>query len=217
MLASQVRFFPEDRGVRLEAGLLVLESETAKAMAQAVKNGLKVAAIDTPFSGASPPVQCLRLTGQGPRKSLARSVKMVLDSTGTPVTLEAPTQRPTPPKDPWVKTRTAFGPGVEAGGALLYQWTWMDRASLKGGLRVVLQKEGNDLALWGEIRTPHEGLDAWVAQCLAKGFQVTAVTRSGEGPEGWIDFWCLNDEKKAINILTTLLEEAGISPSTVVP
>lgn len=220
MLVSQVSFFPEGREARLETAMLLLESETTKALAQAARNGLRVISLDEPFLDASPQVRCLRLTGQGSRKSLAWAVKLVLDSTGTPMVPETPISRPTPKKDPWVDVRKVFGAGSVVGEALLYTWAKdpKDEDHVKGDLRIILQSEGNDLALWGEVRTTSTGSDLWITQLLAKGYQVTAVTRGADDePMVWVDFWCLNDEKKAINNLATLLEDSGSSSGTSEP
>ncbi|HVZ80154.1 MAG TPA: DUF1259 domain-containing protein [bacterium] len=213
MLISRVSFSQEDKGLRMEACLFILESETGRVLAQAARNGLKVIGLYSPFPQASPEVRCLRLGGLGPPKELAWRLKLVLDSTGTPMTLGTPSPRPTAQKDPWADARAALGAGQEEGEDLLYQW-----GDFPLELRVTLQKEGNDLVLWGEFQALPQKADEWVKALSQKGFQVTTVTRrNDERPGVWIDFWCLNDEKKAIKSLASLLKDPGFASGVSAP
>lgn len=204
LLVSSASFTSRGQKAALQAWVLVLESEVPKVTTQAARNGLQLSTLDPPFPGASPGILRLSLSGQGPRSKLAWALKMVLGSTGTPMTVLSPTPQPTSKKDPWVNARNAFGMGSEMGRSLVYEW---DTGEGKA-LRVVLQKEGNDLMVWGEVHAPSKDLAFWSPQMVKRGFQVMASSHDAS-PQGWVDFGCLNDEKKAINDLTSLLQECG--------
>lgn len=204
LLVSWASFTPQGSKADLQAWVLVLGSEVPRATAQAARHGLQVETLDPPFPGASPGILRLSLSGQGSRSKLAWALKMVLGSTGTPIAFLSPAPQPTPKKDPWANVHKAFGPGSELGRSLVYGWDLEEGKAL----RVVLQKEGNDLMVWGEIHSSPRDRTLFAAQLVKRGFQVMASSHEGL-PQDWLDFGCLNDEKKAINNLTSLLQECG--------
>jgi hypothetical protein len=92
----------------------------------------------------------------------------------------------------------------------VYEWDSGEGKALK----VVLQKEGSDMMVWGEIHSSSKDLALCLPRLAKRGFQVAASSHDSS-PQGWLDLWCLNDEKKAINDLTSLLQECGfkVGPS----
>jgi len=200
----------------LEGRVYLLDTEVPKAMAQAAKGGLEVAALYSPFLDESPSIKCLLLRGQGSRSNLAWAAKEVLAATGTP--MDPPAQDPqptalpattTPPAHPniWGDVQDLLGPGEEKGLTLLYVWEAKGKtASLS------FQNHGKDTTALGELKLPEGESKALVEDFLQRHVTVTSVfnENSSEPNRSLVDFWAVGDKKQLAEDLKEILSQEGL-------
>lgn len=213
-LASSFTFHTEGKAAWMTGRVLLTDAEVRPATAQALKNGLTVTALYSPFLDESPSIKCLRLEGRGALTSLAWAAKMVLAATGTPTGPPAIPATPTPLaslKDPWKGLKLLFGPGRDQGRVLSYELVAEGLVSQSAQASFSFQRDGKDLAVWGEVRLPEGETADLMAALLQQHFTVTAMVVESNGTErhGLVDFWGRGGEKELSASLKAVLEEAG--------
>jgi hypothetical protein len=221
VLVSQFLFQPGPEGkpkkAQMEGRVYLLDSEVPQAMAQALRGGLEITALYSPFLEESPALKCLRLRGEGSRSSLAWAAQMVLSPTGTP--MDAPAKNPAPAgsptalvtpstnKDAWEDIQGVLGQGEEKGLTLLYKWDGQGKdASL------AFQNHGKDITAFGEFSIPEEKSKALVEEFLQRHITVTSrfTEDSAESPRSFVDFWAVGDGKKLAEDLKEILAQLNM-------
>jgi hypothetical protein len=218
VLVSRFDFQPGPEGktkkAHMEGQVYLLDSEVPEAMAQAVKGGLEVTALYSPFLDASPGLKCLRVKGEGSKSSLAWAAQMVLAATNTPLDAPpakvTPTVSPTPPAasprnhDSWGEVQDLLGQGEEKELTLLYKWEEKDRSAA-----LAFQNHGKDTTTFGEISVPPGECRALVEDLLQRRITVTArFTEDSSAPSrGFVDFWAVGERKRLAEDLKEILSQ----------
>ena len=217
-LVSWFLFKPLEKGTQLTGKVFLLDTEVPKAMAQALKNGLEIAALYGPFLNESPAIQCLVVKGKGARSSLAWAAKLILSSTDLPDPPAAPPQSPSPasgekPSD-WAKVQSILGLGKADGRVLQFEFQAGESLSLEMPSSVTFQKSGGRTSALGEFVLKSGDENALVEVLLRNQITVTTLHRQGLGGEKGVsilDFWVTGPEEKIAEGLKEALDEAGLS------
>jgi hypothetical protein len=235
-LSSWLLLKPEGKSTRLTGDIVLLDTEVPKAMAQALRNGLQITALYSPFLNESPGIKRLRVQGKGARSSLAWAAKLILSSTGTPmdrgeasstpkdpVGAMPPQKNSRPPLD-WTKIQDLLGPGEMKGRTLRFEFPALEEGPVTGtGIpaagenvtNLLFQKlEGTHLAAMGTFVLAREDVDAVMETLIRNHITVTSLWNqdSKEGPQlFFLNFWAVGGEGEVIEGLKDALDQAGLS------
>ncbi len=224
-LTSWFLFKSENNGTILVGDMVLLDTEVSKAMAQALRNGLEITALYSPFLEESPRIKRLRVRGKGAKSNLAWAVKLILSSTGTSMGSMDP--NPTPENQillDWSKTEAILGPGAHRGRVLQFEIPQTKANSEKGietqwksdlAANLFLQKTGKgNSAAMGTFDLPDEKANEVIETLSKHHFTVTSF-RSQSSYEGegffFLNFWVVGSEEDVAEGLKDALDQAGLS------
>jgi len=226
----------DGKSTRLTGDIVLLDTEVPKAMAQALRNGLEVTALYSPFLNESPGVKRLCLQGRGARSSLAWAAKLILSSTGTPLggpdspsgpkdpaAAGLPPKNPHPPLD-WSKIQDLLGPGEMKGRTLRFEFPPLEETpqtgtaaagAMENTTTFLFQKlEGGHLAAMGTFVLGKEDVDAVMETLIRGHITVTSLWNLGSGEEPrlfFLNFWVVGGEGEVTEALKDALDQAGLS------
>jgi hypothetical protein len=235
-LTSWFTFKPMDKGTFLVGEAVLLDTEVPKATAQALKNGLEITALYSPFLDESPALKRLRVWGKGAKSSLAWAAKLILSSTGTPmgapvsssspadgVTTGKTTSGPHPSLD-WSKTVAILGPGEIKGRIVQFEFPPMEATpgaamDTQGdkdlAATFLLQKTtGGQVAAMGTFVLADEQADTVMESLTRHHITVTSFGNraSKDDPRfSFLNFWVVGEEKEVAEGLKDALDQAGLS------
>jgi hypothetical protein len=226
----------DGKSTRLTGDIVLLDTEVPKAMAQALRNGLEVTALYSPFLNESPGIKRLCLQGRGARSSLAWAAKLILSSTGTPlgvsdspsgpkdpVATGSPTKNSHPPLD-WSKIQDLLGPGEMKGRTLRFKFPALEDspvtgtgtpAAMENVTTFLFQKlEGGHLAAMGTFVLGKEDVDAVMETLIRGHITVTSLWNLGSKEEPrffFLNFWAEGGEAEVTEALKDALDQAGLA------
>ncbi len=227
---------PDGKSTRLTGDIVLLDREVAKATAEAIRNGLEITGLYSPFLDESPGIKRLSVEGKGAKSSLAWAAKLILSSTGTPLDPPEPSSSS---KDPvgaggapkslhpfldWSKTQAILGSGEIEGRTLRFELPSTAplgptgpavRWRVDGGRPLFLQKaEGGHIAAMGTFVLGPEEVDS-VMESLAR-HHITVTSFRNQGTKDgtrffFLNFWVVGEEKDVAEGLKDALDQAGLT------
>jgi Domain of Unknown Function (DUF1259) len=196
--------------------LVLLDTEEAAVVAKLVGSGLSITAIHNHLANEKPAIKYIHFSGTGDPLKLAASIKSVLATTGTPMTMPAPQQQTTMPD--WSKVEAVLGKTGKHNGQLLqYSFARKERL-LESGMEmppsigmatgINFQMDGDRAAITGDFVLLAGEVNPVVRALTENGIVVTAIHNHMlyDDPRLFmLHFWAVNDpEKLAIGLKAAL-------------
>ena len=235
-LTSRFIFRVGGKSTHLAGDIVLLDTEVPRATAQALRNGLEITALYSPFLDESPAIKRLRVRGKGARSNLAWATKLILSSTGTPMSQPVSSSSPTKevttgitangprPSLDWSKTVDILGPGELEGRTLRFEFPTEEATPIAAiesqrdmapATSILLQKmAGGQVAAMGTFV-----LDGWQAAKVMETLTQHHITITSFGGQdskeetgfSYLNFWVVGEQEEVAEGLKDALDQAGLS------